>query len=153
MLKPPTHCWTSLAATASSALAQVPASQVRQPTTAWKPSGGLSNYFTEEGMHRSGGGDCLVEDNANGYLFTLGGAPGWEVNRKPATVQTKILIGPEGTTKQVVYNGAPQQEQHPWLAQGALGDQARQVTSSAREKALAEVMLNYPGDLLSRRLP
>ena len=73
-------------------------------------NGGLSNYFTASCMHRSGGGDCLVEDNANGYLFNfLGGAPGWEVNQQAATVQTKILIGPEGNrVKEVIYNGAPQ---------------------------------------------
>ena len=114
MLKPLLTAGLLLAATASSALAQVPASQVRAANPARmeaeRLNGGLSNYFTANCMHRSGGGDCLVEDNANGYLFNfLGGAPGWEVNQQPATVQTKILIGPEGNrVKQVIYNGAPQ---------------------------------------------
>ena len=114
MLKPLLTTGLLLAATASSALAQVPASQVRAANLARmeaeRLNGGLSNYFTASCMHRSGGGDCLVEDNANGYLFNfLGGAPGWEVNQQPATVQTKILIGPEGNrVKQVIYNGAPQ---------------------------------------------
>ena len=114
MLKPLLTAGLLLAATASSALAQVPASQVRAANLARmeaeRLNGGLSNYFTASCMHLSGGGDCLVEDNANGYLFNfLGGAPGWEVNQKPATVQTKILIGPEGNrVKQVIYNGTPQ---------------------------------------------
>ena len=114
MLKPLLTAGLLLAATASSALAQVPASQVRAANLARmeaeRLNGGLSNYFTASCMHRSGGGDCLVEDNANGYLFNfLGGAPGWEAKQKPATVQTKILIGPEGNrVKQVIYNGAPQ---------------------------------------------
>lgn len=114
MLKPLLTAGLLLAATASSALAQVPASQVRAANLARmeaeRLNGGLSKYFTANCMHRSGGGDCLVEDNANGYLFSfLGGAPGWEVNQQPATVQTKILIGPEGNrVKEVIYNGAPQ---------------------------------------------
>ena len=114
MLKPLLTAGLLLAATASAALAQVPASQVRAANLARmeaeRLNGGLSNYFTASCMHRSGGGDCLVEDNANGYLFNfLGGAPGWEVNQQAATVQTKILIGPEGNrVKQVIYNGAPQ---------------------------------------------
>ena len=114
MLKPLLTAGFVLAATASSALAQVPASQVRAANLARmeaeRLNGGLSKYFTASCMHRSGGGDCLVEDSANGYLFNfLGGAPGWEVNQQPATVQTKILIGPEGNrVKEVIYNGAPQ---------------------------------------------
>ena len=80
MLKPLLTAGLLLAATASSALAQVPASQVRAANLARmeaeRLNGGLSNYFTASCMHRSGGGDCLVEDNANGYLFNfLGGAP------------------------------------------------------------------------------
>ena len=114
MLKPLLTAGLLLAATASSALAQVPASQVRAANLARmeaeRLNGGLSKYFTASCMHRSGGGDCLVEDNANGYLFNfLGGAPGWEVNQQAATVQTTILIGPEGNRiKQVIYNGTPQ---------------------------------------------
>ena len=113
MLKPLLGAGLLLVATAGSALAQIPPSQVRAANLARmeaeRLNGGLSKYFTASCMHRSGGGDCLIEDNANGYLFNfLGGAPGWEVNQQPAMVQTKILIGPEGNrVKEVIYNGAP----------------------------------------------
>ena len=113
MLKPLLGAGLLLVATAGSALAQIPPSQVRAANLARmeaeRLNGGLSKYFTASCMHRSGGGDCLVDESANGYLFNfLGGAPGWEVNQQPATVQTKILIGPEGNrVKEVIYNGAP----------------------------------------------
>ncbi|CAK29326.1 Uncharacterized conserved secreted protein [Synechococcus sp. RCC307] len=114
MLKPLITAGLLLVATAGSALAQVPPSQVRAANLARmeaeRINGGLSKYFTANCMHRSGGGNCLVNESADGYLFNfLGGAPGWEVNQQPATVQTKILIGPEGNqVKKVIYNGAPQ---------------------------------------------
>ena len=114
MFKTLTSAALLLIATAGSALAQVPPSQVRAANLARmeaeRINGGLSKYFTANCMHRSGGGNCLVNESADGYLFNfLGGAPGWEVNQQPATVQTKILIGPEGNrVKEVIYNGAPQ---------------------------------------------
>ena len=113
MLKPLLGAGLLLVATAGSALAQIPPSQVRAANLARmeaeRLNGGLSRYFTANCMHRSGGGDCLVDESDNGYLFNfLGGAPGWEVNQQAATVQTKILIGPEGNrVKEVIYNGAP----------------------------------------------
>ena len=113
MLKPLLTAGLLLAATASSALAQVPASQVRAANLARmeaeRLNGGLSNYFTASCMHRSGGGDCLVETTPMATCSTSWRRPGWEVNQQPATVQTKILIGPEGNrVKEVVYNGIPQ---------------------------------------------
>jgi hypothetical protein len=61
-------------------------------------------------MYAQGGGNCLVQSDSNGYLFQfLGGPPGWETNKQSATVQTRILISPDGrTVKNVLYNGAPQ---------------------------------------------
>ena len=72
-------------------------------------NGGLSRYFTANCMHQRGGGDCMVNSGPNGYLFQfLGGPPGWEVLKQPATVQTRILISPDGTqVVNVEYNGAP----------------------------------------------
>ena len=72
-------------------------------------NGGLTRYFTANCMHQRGGGDCMVNSGPNGYLFQfLGGPPGWEVLKQPATVQTRILISPDGTqVVNVEYNGAP----------------------------------------------
>ncbi|MEB3263086.1 MAG: hypothetical protein VKJ66_01805 [Synechococcus sp.] len=72
-------------------------------------NGGLSRYNTAACMHQRGGGDCLVRDDQDGYLFTfLGGVPGWQALGKPASVETTILISPDGRdVLQVQYNGAP----------------------------------------------
>ncbi len=72
-------------------------------------NGGLSRYNTAACMHQRGGGDCLVRDDQQGYLFTfLGGVPGWQALGKPASVETTILISPDGRdVLQVQYNGAP----------------------------------------------
>jgi hypothetical protein len=72
-------------------------------------NGGLTRYFTANCMHQRGGGSCMVRSDSDGYLFQfLGGPPGWEVYRQNATVQTRILISPEGTkVVKVEYNGAP----------------------------------------------
>ena len=93
--------------------AQIADSQIRAANLARmeaeRINGGLSRYFTANCMHERGGGNCMVNSDANGYLFQfLGGPPGWEVLRQSATVQTRILISPDGT--QVVnleYNGTP----------------------------------------------
>ena len=73
-------------------------------------NGGLTNYFPANCMYAQGGGRCMVQSNANGYLFQfLGGPPGWEGNKQDATLQTKILIAPDGrTVTNVLYNGVPQ---------------------------------------------
>jgi hypothetical protein len=72
-------------------------------------NGGLSKYFTANCMHQKGGGSCMVNAGASGYLFNfLGGPPGWEVNKQAATKETRILISPDGTrVVNVEYNGAP----------------------------------------------
>ncbi|MFY8150120.1 MAG: hypothetical protein ACOVNL_13010 [Prochlorococcaceae cyanobacterium] len=72
-------------------------------------NGGLTVYNTAACMHRRGGGDCLMRSDDNGYLFTfLGGVPGWQALGKPATVETSILISPDGReVVRVEYDGAP----------------------------------------------
>jgi len=109
---------TSVAALASGliampARAEMPVSQMRAANLARmeaeRINGGLSRYFTASCMHQRGGGSCMVNAGPNGYLFNfLGGAPGWEVNKQAASVETRILISPDGSSVvNVEYNGTP----------------------------------------------
>ena len=97
----------------SPAQAQMADSQIRAANLARmeaeRINGGLSRYFTADCMHQRGGGSCMVNSGPNGYLFDfLGGPPGWEVMKQSATVQTRILISPDGTRiVNVEYNGSP----------------------------------------------
>lgn len=77
--------------------------------TAEKLNGGLSRYFTASCMHERDGGSCLLSSTDNGFTFRfLGGPPGWETNRQPATLETQILIAPSGQqVVEVQYNGTP----------------------------------------------
>jgi hypothetical protein len=107
----------TLAATSSlvalPALAEMPLGQVRAANLARmeaeRINGGLSRYFTANCMHQKGGGTCMVNASSDGYLFDfLGGAPGWEVYKQAATVETRILISLDGTrVLNVEYNGSP----------------------------------------------
>ena len=98
---------------AAPARAEMPTSQIKAANLARmeaeRINGGLTRYFTANCMHQKGGGRCMVNAGPDGYLFDfLGGAPGWEVTKQAATVQTRILISPDGTSVvNVVYNGAP----------------------------------------------
>ena len=72
-------------------------------------NGGLTKYRTAACMHQLGGGSCMVRASSDGYRFQfLGGTPGWEtMNRKP-TVETQIMVSPDGTrVEKVIYNGVP----------------------------------------------
>ena len=95
------------------AYAQMVVSQIRAANLARmeaeRINGGLTRYFTANCMHQRGGGDCMINSGPNGYLFQfLGGPPGWEALKQSATVQTRILISPDGTqVVNVEYNGAP----------------------------------------------
>lgn len=98
---------------ATPARAEMPVSQMRAANLARmeaeRINGGLSRYFTASCMHQRGGGSCMVNAGPNGYLFNfLGGAPGWEVNKQAASVETRILISPDGSSVvNVEYNGTP----------------------------------------------
>lgn len=72
-------------------------------------NGGLGVYRTQACMHSNRGADCLIRRDGDGYLFRfLGGPPGWQQLRQPATVETEILISPDGTrVERVIYNGPP----------------------------------------------
>jgi len=95
------------------ARAEMPVSQIRAANLARmeaeRINGGLSRYFTANCMHQRGGGSCMVNAGPDGYLFNfLGGAPGWEVTKQAASVETRILISPDGSSVVTVeYNGAP----------------------------------------------
>ena len=97
----------------TAALAQVPPSQLRAGNLARMEAeqlnGGLSEYSTARCMHRSGGGRCMVEDSAQGYRFNIpGGPPGWQALGQEPTLETELLISPDGNQlKQVIYNGSP----------------------------------------------
>ncbi len=72
-------------------------------------NGGLTKYRTAACMHQLGGGSCMVRASSDGYRFQfLGGTPGWQtMNRKP-TVETQIMVSPDGTkVEKVIYNGVP----------------------------------------------
>ena len=102
---------------ATPALAQgtIPASQVRAINLARNiavaENGGLTAYRPQPCMFQTsaGGGDCLVNQEDNGYTFQfLGGAPGWPEDGSSPTTETEIKIAPDGrTVNEVLYNGSP----------------------------------------------
>jgi len=75
-------------------------------------NGGLTKYFAGQCMHQRGGANCLIQANATGFLFRFpGGTPGWEANRRAATVESQILISADGRTiEKVEYNGVPRSQ-------------------------------------------
>ena len=93
--------------------AEIPRTQERAANLARMKAealnGGLTKYRTAACMHQFGGGSCMVRASSDGYRFQfLGGTPGWEtMNRKP-TVETQIMVSPDGTkVEKLIYNGAP----------------------------------------------
>ena len=106
-------CALGAAVSIGPALADMEPSQIRAANLARmqaeRINGGLSRYFTANCMHQRGGGSCMLNSDGHGYLFQfLGGPPGWETTQQSATVQTRILISPDGTqVVKVEYNGAP----------------------------------------------
>ncbi len=72
-------------------------------------NGGLGVYRSAPCMHEQSGGSCLVQTTGEGFLFRfLGGKPGWSQLGLPPTVETELLVSPDGREiRQVVYNGPP----------------------------------------------
>jgi hypothetical protein len=79
-------------------------------------NGGLGQYSPADCMHQGGGGSgggsgignclCLVSSSPQGYQFRfLGGIPGWAARQEMATIETVILVSPDGKNLQVEYNG------------------------------------------------
>ena len=72
-------------------------------------NGGLIVYRAQRCMFEENGGSCLISRTANGMLFRfLGGPPGWQEQKQNATLETEILISPDGRqVLDVVFNGKP----------------------------------------------
>jgi hypothetical protein len=95
--------------------APVPYSAVRAlnlaRNTAILRNGGLTVYRPAQCMFitAAAGNECLLSNDANGYLFRfLGGPPGWQQLGLPATKETEIRIAPDGrSVVEILYNGAP----------------------------------------------
>jgi hypothetical protein len=82
-----------------------------------KLNGGLGTYRPAACMFTTewSGSECLVRRDDTGFLFRfLGGPPAWQQLNLPPTVETEILIAPDGrTVVQVLYNGTPRQSPTP----------------------------------------
>lgn len=74
-------------------------------------NGGLSNYRPEACMFDTshGGGDCLIEDNSQGFTFRfLGGSPGWQQEGRSPNRESEVQVSADGReVLNVIYNGAP----------------------------------------------
>lgn len=70
-------------------------------------NGGLGVYRPAPCMFEQGGGSCLVSRSSQGFTFRfLGGQPGWRQLGIPPTVETEILVSPDGrSVLEVIYNG------------------------------------------------
>lgn len=75
-------------------------------------NGGLGVYRAAACMHQLSGGPCLVETTPKGILFRFyGGPPGAEQLGEPPTVESEILISPDGRrVVEIVYNGPPRSQ-------------------------------------------
>lgn len=78
-------------------------------------NGGLGVYRAAPCMHDQGGGACLVARSGEGFTFRFfGGKPGWQQEGLPPTVETEILVAPNGRSiERVIYNGPPRQPATP----------------------------------------
>lgn len=70
-------------------------------------NGGLRYYRAASCMYQSNGGECLVDQSQSGFTYQfLGGPPGWQQLEIKPTVETQILVAPDGRSiLNVIYNG------------------------------------------------
>lgn len=69
-------------------------------------NGGGSKYSTANCMHQGGGGNCLESNSSLGFRFRfLGGPAGWAARREPATIETVVVVSPDGKISRVEYSG------------------------------------------------
>lgn len=75
-------------------------------------NGGLGVYRPALCMYERSGGNCLVRADAEGFLFRFyGGVPGWAQLGLPPSVETEILVAPDGrSVLNVLYNGVPRSQ-------------------------------------------
>jgi hypothetical protein len=75
--------------------------------TAERLNGGLQTYRAAACMHQQSGGSCLIQSSSEGYVFRFyGGDPGWQQLGKLPTVETELLVAPDGRSiRKVIYNG------------------------------------------------
>jgi hypothetical protein len=78
-------------------------------------NGGLGLYRAAACMFQLSGGPCLVRSGPDGLLFRFyGGPPGAEQEGKPPSLETEILISPDGReVVAVLYNGPPRSPATP----------------------------------------
>jgi hypothetical protein len=84
--------------------------------TAEARNGGTGAYSAGACMQRGDGGDCLIEDGDDGFVFRIpGGPPGWQEAGQRPSRETVIRVSRDGRTVLVVlYDGAPRPwKQHP----------------------------------------
>jgi hypothetical protein len=78
-----------------------------------KLNGGLGTYRPAACMFSTewSGSECLLRRDDSGFLFRfLGGPPGWQQLNLAPTVETEILIAPDGrAVVQLIHNGPPRQ--------------------------------------------
>jgi hypothetical protein len=106
-----------IAASSSASLAQwrVPVEEVRAinfaRSYAVALNGGLQAYRPAPCMFVTASTDnpCLVKRSPDGFLFRfLGGPPAWVERQQPATLETEVLISPDGRNLvKLIFNGAP----------------------------------------------
>jgi hypothetical protein len=77
-------------------------------------NGGGSQYSPANCMHQGGGGSCLESNTSLGFRFRfLGGPAGWAARREPATIETVVLVSPDGDLVKVEYNGPVRTDPNP----------------------------------------
>lgn len=106
-----------IAASSSVSLAQgrAPIEEVRAinfaRTYAVELNGGLQAYRPAACMFATATTDnpCLVNRSPEGFLFRfLGGPPAWVERQQPATLETEVLISPDGRNLvKLIFNGPP----------------------------------------------
>jgi hypothetical protein len=48
----------------------------------------------------------MVSETSQGYRFQfLGGPPGWDVKQEPASIETTVIVSPDGRSLTIDYNG------------------------------------------------
>jgi hypothetical protein len=74
-------------------------------------NGGLQAYRPAPCMFATATTDnpCLVNRSPEGFLFRfLGGPPAWVERQQPATLETEVLISPDGRNLvKLIFNGPP----------------------------------------------